>query len=218
MESQVSQPVPQVFSYYEAPPQNDPEYDATHDELTGLLNHRGMNQAIDYLDANMHGNYGVISMDLDKLKPTNDILGYAAGDKLLQKTADVIRNTVRTEQDDKNKHRRQNDTGIVDIIGSRRGGDEFIILLPGAESQRDVQAVEKRIQDSLVAEKIDASTGSSSHVGTSGYHTVEVANSEMQQNKKKRREESFNALPRHKRLIAQFGDVCIRFAGVRPPR
>ena len=50
--------------------------------------------------------------DVDGLKLTNDIFGHAAGDRLLKKVAEVLRNVCRKD----------------DII-ARIGGDEFIILL-----------------------------------------------------------------------------------------
>ena len=58
----------------------------------------------------------VIVMDVDKFKNFNDTYGHLAGDQVLEKLAQVIRQNVRT-----------------DDIPSRFGGEEFTVLLPRTE-------------------------------------------------------------------------------------
>ena len=58
----------------------------------------------------------VIVMDVDKFKNFNDTYGHLAGDQVLEKLAQVIRQNVR-----------------VDDIPSRFGGEEFTVLLPHTE-------------------------------------------------------------------------------------
>ena len=58
----------------------------------------------------------VIVMDVDKFKNFNDTYGHLAGDQVLEKLAQVIRQNVRT-----------------DDIPSRFGGEEFTVLLPNTE-------------------------------------------------------------------------------------
>ncbi|MDR1858454.1 MAG: GGDEF domain-containing protein [Treponema sp.] len=60
--------------------------------------------------------FSVIVMDVDKFKNFNDTYGHLAGDQVLERLAQVIRQNVRT-----------------DDIPSRFGGEEFTVLLPHTE-------------------------------------------------------------------------------------
>lgn len=73
----------------------------------------------------------VIFLDIDNFKSYNDTFGHVAGDVVLQKTADIIKNSIRT----------------VDIVG-RYGGEEFVIILPGTKEEGAV-AVAERIRKSI---------------------------------------------------------------------
>ncbi|WP_190816153.1 putative bifunctional diguanylate cyclase/phosphodiesterase [Saccharopolyspora pogona] len=58
-------------------------YQATHDDLTGLLNRAGLNELLDSL---LHGGaeqVAVLFCDIDNFKRVNDALGHEAGDELL---------------------------------------------------------------------------------------------------------------------------------------
>jgi diguanylate cyclase (GGDEF)-like protein len=69
----------------------------------------------------------IIFMDIDNFKKINDAYGHHAGDNVLKRVAETLREAVRT----------------TDITG-RWGGEEFIVALPGT-----------KLEDaSLVAEKI----------------------------------------------------------------
>jgi diguanylate cyclase (GGDEF)-like protein len=57
----------------------------------------------------------VLMIDVDNFKPLNDTLGHAAGDDLLRAIGQLIRSAIRGED-----------------VGFRVGGDEFVVLLPGA--------------------------------------------------------------------------------------
>jgi diguanylate cyclase (GGDEF)-like protein/PAS domain S-box-containing protein len=93
---------------------------AHFDTLTGLpnralLNDRS-NQAIDI--AKRHGEtLALLFLDLDHFKNVNDSLGHRFGDELLKELARRLKSAVR-EQD----------------TVSRLGGDEFILVLPGADA------------------------------------------------------------------------------------
>jgi diguanylate cyclase (GGDEF)-like protein len=92
------------------------ELEATsiHDELTGLLNRRGLFAvASAQLDAVCRHAIGglLLYVDLDNLKETNDRFGHSAGDDLLRSAADALRASFR-------------DTDTV----ARLGGDEFVVV------------------------------------------------------------------------------------------
>lgn len=90
---------------------------AYRDHLTGLLNRRYLDNALtDALaSARAHGGpLSILLFDVDRFKGINDRWGHAAGDRVLQEMASILRRTSRRQ----------------DVIG-RYGGEEFLYLLPG---------------------------------------------------------------------------------------
>ncbi len=71
-------------------------------------------------------------IDLDKFKPVNDTYGHGVGDLLLKEVALRIQDCLR-----------ESDTA------ARVGGDEFVVLLPAVESERDAKVVGKKILEAL---------------------------------------------------------------------
>lgn len=90
-------------------------YRAQHDFLTGLANPVLLNDRIAQAIA-LARRYGkefaVLFIDLDHFKDINDSLGHAVGDRLLQSVAARLKCSIR-------------DSDAV----SRKGGDEFVVLL-----------------------------------------------------------------------------------------
>lgn len=84
------------------------------DDLTGLLNRRGLWRHVDELDP---GAYPLVLalVDVDRLKSTNDDRGHAAGDLVLR--------TVASRLD-----------GLIGpgAIAARLSGDEFVVLAPAS--------------------------------------------------------------------------------------
>ncbi len=105
---------------------------ADHDPLTGLLNRRSFEQAIErqLALARRYKTTGVLLfIDLDDFKYVNDSLGHAAGDKLIVLVAGALAAALR-------------DTDII----ARLGGDEFAVLLPQADPARAEAVAEKLLQ------------------------------------------------------------------------
>ena len=100
---------------------------ATRDQLTGLLNRRGLVLTAEQLP----GHLGVLFCDLDGFKSVNDTLGHAAGDELLEKVARRLESRMRAD----------------DVLG-RMGGDEFVVVVPGA-SDEDLASLGRRIEVDL---------------------------------------------------------------------
>jgi diguanylate cyclase (GGDEF)-like protein len=86
------------------------------DTLTGIMNRRALFEAATrFLElAQSHGHHTtVIYIDVDDFKQVNDRVGHHVGDQLLTTIAAALRQGIRTS----------------DLV-SRRGGDEFVLLLP----------------------------------------------------------------------------------------
>lgn len=102
-----------------------------HDALTGLYNRTYFEEELDRLDHRRDGAVGILVTDVDGLKLVNDTLGHEKGDALLVETARVLEDVVRKS----------------DIV-ARIGGDEFAILLPGAD-ESSMEGVVERIGAAL---------------------------------------------------------------------
>ena len=116
------------------------EYQATHDNLTGLPNRLLLTDRIERaitktVRHNIFG--GLIFIDLDNFKEVNDTLGHDVGDILLITVAKKLKECVREE----------------DTV-SRIGGDEFIVLLDNlgnniADARRNIHFLAQKIKDAL---------------------------------------------------------------------
>lgn len=113
-------------------------YLSYHDSLTGLYNRRFFEEELKRLDTARNLPISIIMGDVNGLKLTNDVFGHVAGDLLLQKAAQTMKNVCRAD----------------DII-TRWGGDEYIIILPKT-SNEDAKAIAKRIKIQFSKEYIIA--------------------------------------------------------------
>ncbi len=105
-----------------------------HDQLTGALNRKGLEEAMDRELARAQRRQTPICLallDVDNFKRLNDTYGHQTGDDALVHLARVIRETVRP-----------NDTL------ARYGGEEFLIILPDT-SLEDAVAALTRLQREL---------------------------------------------------------------------
>jgi diguanylate cyclase len=110
------------------------------DPLTGVGNRRSLEVDLDRVcsQARRRGEpVGVLAIDVDHFKGINDTHGHAAGDAVLSSIAGQLTRQSR----------------VGDIV-ARPGGDEFIVVLPGA-SQDAVELVGERIRRSVEDAALD---------------------------------------------------------------
>jgi diguanylate cyclase (GGDEF)-like protein len=110
-------------------------YRAQHDPLTKLYNHVMLEERLqECIQAAgwRRGSVSLLYIDLDRFKLVNDFLGHRAGDATLQQVAVRLASCIEPE-------------GIL----SRAGGDEFIALLPSAESQPDPSKAAQKLLEAM---------------------------------------------------------------------
>lgn len=117
---------------------------AITDELTGLLNRRGIFHRVDNelaLVARDGRPLCVLVVDIDNFKTINDTHGHAVGDEVLREVSNRMRRQLRSYDD----------------VG-RHGGEEFAVTLPACDPA-GARSVAERIRDSICAEPIQTSAG-----------------------------------------------------------
>jgi diguanylate cyclase (GGDEF)-like protein len=107
------------------------EFLATHDALTKAANRVLFQSRLETTlaeAARYKRQFGLIYIDLDKFKPVNDVHGHHTGDLLLQSVTDRLAHLLRDS----------------DLL-ARRGGDEFVVLLPLVDGNEAVETVAHKI-------------------------------------------------------------------------
>lgn len=92
---------------------------ATTDSITGLLNHRAMQDEVATIarqTAEKATSLSVGMLDVDNFKAYNDSFGHQAGDAVLEQLGEILRSSVREG----------------DVV-ARYGGEEFCLILPDTE-------------------------------------------------------------------------------------
>ncbi len=118
------------------------------DELSGLFNRRYFNQNLPKEIKNAErwrSSLSLIMIDIDDFKNYNDTYHHLKGDELLKEVANVISQNIRGERDGDWCSRFEDDGSSIGDWASRFGGDEFAIILPGAEDE-DALKVADRIR------------------------------------------------------------------------
>ncbi len=119
-----------VVSQFVAELQNASRYDA----LTGLLNRRAFEEALDaevQRSRRLGEPFSVLMLDADHFKDINDREGHAAGDRALQHLGTLLAAHMRD----------------IDRVG-RYGGEEFVVLLPGT-GRHDAQVTAERLREKV---------------------------------------------------------------------
>ena len=83
----------------------------------------------------------IVMVDFDNFKPINDTYGHLVGDEVLQACSRLILSSLRSS----------------DVVG-RWGGDEFMVILPGADEEEAI-VILKRIQEVITQEPVITSSG-----------------------------------------------------------
>ena len=108
------------------------EYLGKHDILTKLNNRSYFDDELNRLERRGPMPVTIIAADLNGLKDTNDTLGHAAGDALLRRAGEVLREAVQRP-----------------ATAARIGGDEFVVILPAsgeAEGRSMMTAIEELVE------------------------------------------------------------------------
>ncbi len=105
------------------------ERQAWHDSLTGALTRRAFFEVAErtrHRCVRSGDSYALVMLDLDHFKEWNDRHGHQAGDRFLEAVAGALRLALRPG----------------DVVG-RYGGEEFVVLLPGAPLDGAARAAER---------------------------------------------------------------------------
>jgi diguanylate cyclase (GGDEF)-like protein len=116
---------------------------STTDGLTGLANRRQLSRRLgeEVLRARRSKQpFAVVMSDVDHFKSYNDTMGHPAGDEVLKRVAQILRESTRE----------------VDLA-ARYGGEEFCVLLPETSGEMALQVAE-RIRARMAAEKFPGRT------------------------------------------------------------
>jgi diguanylate cyclase (GGDEF)-like protein len=112
------------------------EVEAEHDKLTNIFNKGALLKRLDLAiikARKTRGKVSVFMFDLDNFKIYNDTNGHLVGDRLLAKLAQLVKETVRSD----------------DVFG-RFGGEEFLLVMPGRSVVQAMAAagmIRKRIEE-----------------------------------------------------------------------
>jgi diguanylate cyclase (GGDEF)-like protein len=148
-------------------------YMATHDALTGLPNRLMFSQLLNHAirSAQRHGKQlAVLFIDLDRFKTINDSLGHEAGDRMLKEMARRFKRSLRA----------------VDVVG-RLGGDEFIILTEEVDELSQIANVAHKILTTTIQPivllgeecRVTASIGISIYPGDGTDEQTLIKNADM---------------------------------------
>lgn len=141
-----------VFSWRQTKPTLHWQTLAYQDALTGLLNRRGLEAK------RLPKRYCCVLIDIDRFKAINDSRGHAAGDKLLVKLAQRLKQNTR-----------QGDWCV------RWGGDEFLVVLAAADKHIGkcfIERLQSDLAQHLQADGISITAGWADNAKLKDYQAV----------------------------------------------
>ena len=107
----------------------DTKNEAILDSLTGLLNRRGSEEKLKHLA--LEDTHSSLMIDIDFFKQFNDQFGHFIGDRVLQRVAKVIRDSLTS-----------------DDIAARFGGEEFLVVLVN-KAQSEASLIAEKIRQTV---------------------------------------------------------------------
>jgi diguanylate cyclase (GGDEF)-like protein len=118
---------------------------AQQDKLTGLPNREAfmerLGQTLLRVRAGTQVQFAVLFLDFDRFKLINDTLGHEAGDELLRQISRRLQGALRASE--------AGIAGIHDVLISRFGGDEFLILIDDLQGASNVIRVSEHLLEAL---------------------------------------------------------------------
>ena len=104
-----------------------------HDGLTGVLNRKAFNVRLKEeinRASRTKQSLCLIMFDLDKFKRINDTYGHPCGDYVIQKTAQLLKNSVRN----------------IDVV-ARYGGEEFMVILVDTDKSKTIHVAKRMVRN-----------------------------------------------------------------------
>ncbi len=112
------------------------------DELTGLVNRRGLNNYLaGYAQHNAETELSLLMLDLNNFKQVNDKFGHMVGDRALQETADSLKAACEKFPSK--------------LFLCRYGGDEFVII-GNNHSQNEIARLKAMIQEEIAKKNAES--------------------------------------------------------------
>ncbi len=125
---------------------------ATFDALTGISNHRAMQEFLQRRVSEAQRNHhelGVIMIDVDHFRSFNEEEGHDAGDEVLKKVVEALKLAIRPYD-----------------LAARYGGEEFTVIMPGV-GEKGTLAVAERIRSRIEQIEFVTRSGRVRHVTAS---------------------------------------------------
>ena len=105
----------------------------TVDELTGLVNRRGLDAALALRVCDPRARFACVLIDIDHFKQVNDRFSHSVGDEVLRRLGVLMREAVPAAD-----------------VAARYGGEEFVLLIDRADTAR-AQQISERLRGAVAS-------------------------------------------------------------------
>ncbi|MFS2222110.1 sensor domain-containing diguanylate cyclase [Pantoea sp. B65] len=164
------------------------KFEVQTDPLTRLLNRRGLSAVLEYFLTTRQP-FAVLALDIDHFKRVNDTFGHDVGDEVIIRIARELEESSRQ----------------TDVV-CRNGGEEFLMILPGADSETAL-SIADRVRLQVVQTEIPAVGRMSVSVGVA-----------LWQPDKESMEEVFKLADEALYQAKKAGRNCVILAGKQQPQ